>query len=428
MAKEVVLTQLKKGTASFNLVGKAKVSDFTFKIDMESKKEDSDWVYNHMNLAVDCGDNGMIYADVMSGYGTERQNKIMVHGKKKNEAGFDVDDFKNFFTIDWEDRFDEEIVASCGDRNFFTVGLTKENDKVEYKKFLSAYDGIKYAEENLQDGTVVNVKGDLKYSRYNDAIQVKKEITSLVLSKAEYKDFRASFTQSIILDSDSIGKPDKETMTVPITGLVVDYMKEFDGKVIRHLVKGKTKQGTNLPIVKTLDFKMGEDMEQVKKMLRVFKVKGKKLTQLTVDGYFTKGDLNTVSVTEDDIPDDIKELIDLGYIDKDEILGQIALKNGGKKPETMVISKPHIKYIGEDVKMPSIDKVIDAYEEDDVNPLMIIGALVPVKQDNKEEVIVEDKEEKKDEQTSDKEDKDLDEALKDDSKDDDEDEDWLSDL
>lgn len=424
MAKETVLTQLKKGTASFNLVGKAKVSDFTFKIDVESKREDSDWVYNHMNLAVDCGDNGMIYADVMSGYGTERQNKIMVHGKTKNKAGQDIDDFKNFFTVDWEDRFDEEVVASCGDRNFFTVGLVKENDKVEYKKFLSAYDGIQYAEENLQDGTVVNVKGDLKYSVYNEKIQVKKEITSLVLSKAEFKDFRASFTQTLLLDSASIGKPDKETMTVPITGLVIDYMKEFDGKVIKHLVKGKVKQGTNLPIVKTLDFKMGEDMEQVKKMLRVFKVKGKKLTQLTVDGYFTKGDLNTVSVTDADIPDDIKELIDLGYIDEAEILGQIALKNGGKKPETMVIKSPHIKYSGEDVKMPSIDKVVDAYEEDDVNPLMIIGALVPVKQ-AKEEEVAEEKTEEKDEKTNDK---DLDEALKGESKDDDDDEDWLSDL
>lgn len=411
MAKE--LTQLKKGTATFNLVGKAKVSDFTFKLDVESSKESSDWVYNQMNLGVDCGQYGVIYGDMMSGYGTSRENTLFVHGKDSNNR----DDFKKTFTIDWEDRFDAEVIETIGDMCFTTVGLEKDNDKTVYKKFLSQYDAIKYIEENLKDGMVVNVKGNLTYSIYNEQTQVKKEINSIVLSKAEEKDFKATFTQALLLDGQSIGSYDKETGTIPITGLIIDYLRECQGKSLAHKVNGKLSKGMNMPISKTFDFVVGEDKDQAKKMLKVFKVKGKKITQLVVDGYFTKGEVNTVSVTEDDIPDDIKELIELGYVDKDEILGQIALKNGGKKPEKMVIKSPHIKYSGEDVKMPSVDKIVDLYEEDDVNIALIL-----------ESIGAEDVENETNENSEDTvSDDDLDKALNEENSDDDDDN-WLNDL
>lgn len=162
MAKDKELTKLKKGTAQFTLIGKANVSDFTFKIDVESSKQDSDWVYNQMNLGVNCGENGVIYADLMSGYGTERQNVLNVHGKKTKDNGSEVDNFDSRFVVDWEDRFDEDVIDTIGDMCFLTVGLEKENDKTVYKKFLSGYDAIKYIEEKLTNDTVVNVKGNLK--------------------------------------------------------------------------------------------------------------------------------------------------------------------------------------------------------------------------------------------------------------------------
>lgn len=390
MSKE--LTQLKKGTTSFNLVGRAKVSDFTFKLDVESSREDSDWVYNQMNLGIDCGKYGTIYADLMGGYGTDRENIVYVHGKKDGK-----DDFKSNFKIDWEDRFDEDVLKTVGDMCFITVGLEKgEDDKTVYKKFISQYDAIKYTEENLKEDMVVTVKGNLEWSVYNEKVQVKKTITSICLSKAEEKDFKASFTQTVLLDGDSIGKYDKETNSIPITGYVIENIRnEFNGKSLIHNIDGKTVKSMNLPLVKQFNFMVGEDKEQAKKMLKVFKTKGKKISQLTIEGYFTRGDVNTTEVTESDIPDDIKELIELGYIDKDEILGQIALKNGGNKPESMVVSKPHIKFTsttinGAEVKIPSVDKVSDIYEEDDINVNLILESITdsqtPPQQDKGEEV------------------------------------------
>ena len=370
MSKEKVLTQLKKGTSTFNLVGKANISDFTFKIDVESSKENSDWVYNQMNLGVDCGQYGTIYCDLMGGYGSSRDNVVYVHGKKDDGK----DDFKSNFKIDWEDRFDEEVLNSVGDMCFINVGIEKdENGKTINKKFIHQYDAIKYLNDNLEDGMIINVKGNLEWSIYKESVQVKKTVTSIYLSKAEEKDFKATFIQSVLLDGDSIGKFDKETNSIPITTYVVENIrKNFNGKSLIHKVDGKTISSMNLPLVKTFDFLIGEDKEKAKKMLKVFKTKGKKITQLTIDGYFTRGEINSVEVTEDDIPDDIKELIELGYVDKDEIIGQIALKNGGKKPEKMIIKSPHIKYTGEDIKIPSVDKIVDIYEEDYVNINIIL--------------------------------------------------------
>ena len=54
MSKEKELTRINKGIANFNLVGRAKVSDFTCKRDVESSK--SDWIYNQLNLGIECGE------------------------------------------------------------------------------------------------------------------------------------------------------------------------------------------------------------------------------------------------------------------------------------------------------------------------------------------------------------------------------------
>lgn len=402
MAKQKDLTPVQKGKAEFNLVGKAKRSDFTFKLDVESQK--SDWIYNQLNLGVDCG-TGVFYADMMGGYGADRDNVVYVHGVKENDNGNKVDDWKNSFTIDWEDRLDESNYDVIGDSCFLTVGLEKDTkDKTVYKKFLSAYDAIVYIDEVLEDGMVINVKGSLKYQKYNDNYITKKEISSIVLSKAEEKDFKATFVQTILVDKDSIGKADKETRTVPITASLVEYCTEFNGDKIEFVKDGKKKKGVNLPITRTFDFKVGEDKEKAQKILKQFKSK-KGITELTVDGYFSKGDLNTVEVTEDDIPDDIKELIELGLIDEEEVKGKIAFANGGNKPEKMIIKAPHIDMKEVDgKKIPSLAKVENKYTEDDINPFLIVEMLGI--------------------ETNDEED--LDRAL--DTEDDEDEDDWLNDL
>ena len=424
MAKTKEITPIKKGVSQFNLIGKAKVSDFTFKIDVASGKEGSDWIYNQMNLGVDCGENGTIYSDLMSGYGSERDNVVYVHGKKEDDNGREVDDFDNKFSIDWEDRLDEDNFDSIGEMCFITVGIEKDDKgNTIYKKFLTGYDAIQYINDNLENETVVNVKGNLKYQQYNDQITVKKEIKSIALSKATEDKFKATFTQTLLLESDAIGKPDKETRTIPITGLVIDFVKEYQGNKIYRTVNGNKKEGTNLPLPKLFEIEVGEDTNKTTLLLKQFKAKAKKVTELTVDGIFTKGSLVSVEVGEDDIPDDIKELIELEILDKEEVIGKLAFANGGKRPERMVIKAPNVKIREVNGnKIPVIQKESNKYEEDDINPFLIIESVGGKLEEESE---LKDNKEKTDDSEID-----VDKLMAEDTDNDgeDDDEDWLKDL
>ena len=376
--KEKEVIQLKKGKSEFVLIGKAKVNERTFQIDVESKN--SDWMYNRLNLGVDCGADGVIYASMMGGFGTERENKCFVHGTKPRvdkdgkELEGHVDDFSNQFEIAWEDRKDEEILKTVGEMCFIKIGLHKDdNDKTIVHKFISQYDAIEFLQENLEEGMVINVKGNLVYQEYNGNLTVNKEITSIFLSKAEdEEDFKATFFQTMILNADSIGKVDKETRRIPITGQIVELFRTYNGKELERInpnsKSGKSK-GQFLPIPKTFEFEVGEDLDKAKKMLKIFKVKSKKKANvMTIEGKFSRGAVNTVTITEKDLPDDIKELVELGFIDLETAIGQMASANNqGSAPEIMIITKPRIYYREEnEMKIPTVDKQEEVYDLEDL--------------------------------------------------------------
>lgn len=353
--KEPEKTPLTKGQASFNLIGETKLTDFSFKIDEQSGK--SDWVYNQLNLGVDCGNGNVVYGEMMGGYGAERDNYVYVHGKKENEKGKLVDDYKNKFKIDWEDRLDETILETVGDQCFITVGLEKDkNDKTFAKKFLSVYDAIAYIKENLTNGTVVNVKGNLTYTIYNNTVQTKKEIKSIFLSNADDKSkYKAVFTQTVLLDKDSVSKVDKEKAVYYIDAKVIDYTKLYNGKEVK----------TNIPFSKTFELEVNKERPEATKAFldKVLRVKSG-ITSATLEGDIVEGQ-SLVTVSEDDIPEDVKALIEMGVYTKEEIVGKLSV--GGTKEKRMVIRKPHIKILTEgENKTTKIDIEPNRYKEEDL--------------------------------------------------------------
>jgi hypothetical protein len=342
----------KNWVASFILIGEAKVNQYTYKLDEKSDK--SDWVYNMLNLGVDCGEkHGTVYTELMGGYGAERDNIIYVHGKKDDGT----DDFENKFTIDWDDRFEESVLEEIGDLCFLTVGLEKDKkDKVFYKKFLSPYDAIAYIKENLLDGSVVNVKGNLKYSLYNGTVNIKKEINSIVLSKVEDKSkYVARFNQTMLLTKDSVGKADKDKGIIPINAKILEYTKEFNGKEVKQFI----------PLNKTFEYEVDlTNRTLVEKVVeKVFKVK-KGVTEITFEGDFVEGGA-LVTVTEDDIPQDIKDLIEIGAYTLEEALTKCT-ENSGKE-RRMILRKPAIKMVGDEgSKTPQIQKFDNKYTDEDL--------------------------------------------------------------
>lgn len=356
MAREKERKALKKGKASFNLIGRVKVTDKTFNLD---NSYDSGWTDNSMYVGVDCGGGNVVYAEMRSGFFPDKDNVIRAYSKdEKDDAGK-----SKSVEIAWEDRLDESLYDSISESSFLTVGVEKDvKEKTVYKKFLTAYDAVDYLNEHLEDGMIVNVKGTLGYSEYEENVSIKKDITSIVLSKVEdEKDFKATFSQTILVDSKSIGRKNEEKNTIELAAYVVDYVgkPKIDGEKI------EVKKNVTFP--KLFEVAINENPEITAKMLqKFFKPKKGKVTEITVIGNLVEGG-STVAITEDDIPDDIKELIEMGLYSAEEAEKKIAVGNNGNREKRMIVLKPDITYVGKDEnRKPTVAFEDAKYDEDDL--------------------------------------------------------------
>jgi len=337
---------------SFTLIGKAKIGNYTFKIDEKAK--DSDWLYSKLKLGVDCGEKcGTVYAELMGGYGTERDNVIFVIGKKPDGT----DDYENKYEISFEDRFNEKILADIGESKFIKVGIEVDAKGNTYtKKFLSVYDVINYVQENLKEGMVINVKGKLTYSYYNGKLEVKKNITSIFLSKVEDpKDYTAIFTQTILLTKDSVGEVDVDKSIVNINAKVVDYVKEWNKKEVK----------VNIPLNKSFEYEIDMTKKELtqKKIARLFKVDDD-VTMATFRGIFVEGGA-TVQATEDDLTDDLKEMVELEIYSLDEALAICSESTG--KERRMILTAPVSKKVEiEGVEKPVLQIFENKFKEEDL--------------------------------------------------------------
>lgn len=355
MEKKVI--KRRDWTSNFTLIGKPVINDYTYKINEHSDK--SNWVYNALNLGIDCGEfHGTVYAEMMGGYGENRENKIVKNSK---------DDPNKKVVINWEDRFDDDIIEEVSDSMLITVGLEKASDgKTHYKKFLSEYDAIAYVKEHLTKDMIVNVRGSLKYSSYNDNVQVRKNITSIALSKIDdISKYKATFTQSILIDKDSasLKNIDKDKSVMYVNARVLDYLKEYNGITLVN-DKGEEKGG-QFPYTKQFEFPLNLENEKQCKTVyeKLFKVK-KGITQLTMEGEFVEGGA-VVTATWDDVPDDIKDLVEIGVYTKEEALSKCTVN--GSRERRMVLKKPVIKMVDSgDDKVPVIQRFEERYEEEDL--------------------------------------------------------------
>lgn len=358
MAKTAERKALKKGKASFMLIGKAKVTDKTFNLD---NSYDSGWTDNSMYIGIDCGNGNTVFAEMRGGFFAGQEDTTVLRAYDKNEK--DGEGRSKQVEIAWEDRLDESLLDSVSDSSLITVGVEKDvKGKTVYKKFLSQYDAIEYLNDYLEDGVVVNVKGNLKYSEYDGNVSAKKEITSIVLSKVEDEsDFKATFSQAILVDSKSIGKKDEEKGTMALDAYVIDYVgsPKIDGE------KVEIKKNVVFPI--TFEVAINEKPEITAKMLQKFFKPKKKgtLNEITVVGNLIEGG-SVVNITEDDIPDDIKELIEMGLYSEEEAEKKCAVGNNNRE-KRMVILKPDIIYVGQgDERKPTVPFDEGKYEEADL--------------------------------------------------------------
>lgn len=344
--------------SNFTLIGKPVINDYTFKIDEKSEK--SNWIYNALNLGVDCGEkHGTVYSELMGGYSEDNASVIYAFGKKEEDSK----NPRQQIVVDWSDRFNDEVLEQIDDMSFVSVGLEKtDKGNLFVKKFLSAYDAIAYVKEHLTGDMVVIVKGNLKYSTYNDNTQVRKNITYIGLSIDKKtnqfttsNNYKATFTQTILIDKDSatLKNIDKDKGVMYVDTRVLDYVKEVNGIE----VKGQ------YPYNKQFEFAMDFSKEDACKKImdKLFKVK-KGITQITFEGEFIEGGA-VVTVTRDDLPQDIQDLIDMGVYTEEEACAKCTAN--GNRERRMVLVKPQIKLVGDD-KTLVVQMFPERYTEEDL--------------------------------------------------------------
>lgn len=292
----------------------------------------------------------------MGGYGKDRENKIFVHGK--DEKG--RDDFKNQFTVDWDDRDDQNILDTIGNQCFYRAGLKKDSEgKTVTEYFLSAYDFIKYLKENLEEGMKVSVNGNLKYQFRNGNVQVQKEIRSVYLADKvkSQNDYEATFRQTILFDKDCLDikdyDADKGVLNIP--GYCVDYLRDYNGEEVK----------SNYPFKVNFEYKINNKAENFAKVVNMlFKVK-KGVDEIVFNGKLVEGGA-VVQATYDDLDDDIKTMVDVGIIPLEEAVSKCSVSSSRER--RMVLTTPNIRAKtqedGTTVNTLEIER--NKYEEEDL--------------------------------------------------------------
>ena len=318
----------KDWVAQFDIVGTPVISDFTFEIDKQSSK--SNYVYSRMRLGVNCGPkHGTVWCEMMGGYSPDNPYSIRKASRKEDGSP----DFEHMAVIEWKDRLDESAVETVANMALISVGIEKTNlGKTYIKKFLSEYDAIAYIKECLTDEMMIRVRGKLEYSTYNGNTTVRKTITSIYITD---KEPYANFTQSILIDRDSASLTadniDKDKGVMYVNARVLDYVKEFNG----HEIKG------NFPY--NMKFEQAMPIDSPEKCKKAFdllyKVK-KGVTQINMEGKFVESGA-TIKPTIEDLPDDVKMLLDCRLINEEEALAKCSIN--GSVERRMVLTSPVIK-------------------------------------------------------------------------------------
>lgn len=368
MAKEKKILDKKGCVNSFALVGEARINDNTFKLDCHSEK--SDWLYNQMYMNVYCGDAfGNVPCESMGGYGLNRQNVIYCHGIDEDGK----ENFNDRIIVDWDDRLNEEVIKSVGSSVYLTASLEKMDTGRYYRKpFLHAYDFIKYIHDHIENGTQVVVTGKLKYSEYNGNVRVQKEITNIRKFTEEEKDkynngelkYFAQFKQSVLVNTDSVLEVDEKKGVAQVQAIVLEYFKKYNGYDVSGIV----------PLKKMMEYKFNPDKTNWKDIQKLLFSQKRGYDEIKFSGVFNESG-SVVQISEEDLSDDVKMLINMGVYTLEDVLKEAA--GNEQKISKMVLTKPltkndngaiHLditqkKYDEEDLQLDCLIKRED--EEDD---------------------------------------------------------------
>ena len=354
---EELKTELAHGKSQLYLAGVVKITEDTFEEEQTSK---NGYTYLRTVFSVKVGEERSIWVSMMGGY--SKGNPIIYTFSKKNES----------LQVNWKTRENSQVLEQVADYALYKIALEKDKEgKLITKKFVSQYDAINYLKEHLEDGMNVVIGAEAKYSLYNDDVQRQFEIKTLALDegytdkkkvKHEHRDPAARLSQTYLIEEDSISENYEEELeengVTTINAYVPQYLGKVDGKEIKKVValpqqftvrvKDDNVDGAKALVGSVMKPESSDVVREISMRMNI------------LDGYST----SQVQLEEDDVPDEVKQLIEIGVMSLDDVKREIYV-SGDRVSETtfssIMLDKESRKILKEDkydvsvLTMPIVD-------------------------------------------------------------------------
>lgn len=313
--------ELKQGNKKFKFLGRVNMDSKGTNIRIAGTA-DSGYVYNSMKLMLNLGDGNTAKVETFGGHfpkDHKRETLLYLNKKDWSDGQIKLDFFDRH-----NDKIMEQIKEKIGNDNYYVAGMEfgKGDNYPVTKKFLSEYDLIAYVNEHLKDGDIVSVSGTIEPNVYQGNITDKYNIEYISKRKESALEknldegqtvedlFYAKFERTLYFTRDSVGRKDKETGLIPVTGYSYDYLGKVDGNDFK-----KKK-------IVPLTFWLESD-----KMKKYLTPSRDKVNKLTVDGHIVNKSKEK-KLTFDELDDDVKELVNDGLLTKEDAIGKATVYGG----------------------------------------------------------------------------------------------------
>lgn len=337
------MTNKQQTLGTFEARGIITVTPDTFQTDLKGKNN-TNWNYSRINMKMEDGKGGVFYLTASDGFDLVKGRTIYAN----------IKDSEGQMQIQFADRHNETILSQVDERSLIRIALRKVKNSDgkmvwEYHNFLALYDAINFLKDRLQTGMKLYVRGRTRYSTYNDYLNKDYEIQAIyLLPEDENTELGFKFSQNVLLTSDSVddSKFEDELVANVKAKLYLKKKKDMYEVVTLPLVIRATE----------------ETKENVRKMIdKFFKVDDDKVRRIRVEGKYNTGYIAS-QITEDDLPEEALELIELGLYNKEEVMKMYAQKT---KVDEMVITRPVI-IKDKNTNKPKVDYSDDEYTLEDL--------------------------------------------------------------
>lgn len=321
MAKTKLETELRSGISRFVLRGTAVIDDKTFP--REDTVSDSGWKYRRSSFAIKVGDNNYQYVEIMGGRSSE--NPVIYTMNNDNEP----------IQVKWDLRTNKTVLENIPNKEFIRIAIEKQegSDKATLKKFLSPVDAIEYLAEHLEDGTPVEIRGDVEYQQYNGRTQQRLNVTQIYLKNPENDDL-ATMSQMYLVDSNALPRQWKKTMgedgEIKVNLFVPQYVGKYNGKKIK-----KTVAMPQQIVIKNKD-NNEKLMNYIEKLFTVKKGVVRKIDIVTKLFFGYESETGNVEITPE-----IQDLIDAGIMTLEQVQSEATITEN--RVEENVFDHPMIR-------------------------------------------------------------------------------------